>query len=75
MATITAILARWTEAPDAGGVVFTGSVRFSEDTQEHVHATVLPPAHRICRLLGLSPGGFEIQREFHFEAAHTAAAR
>jgi len=60
VATITAILARWTEPPLPDGVVFTGPVRFSEDTQKHARATVLPLVHRIYRLLGLAPGGFEI---------------
>ena len=60
VATITAILARWTEAAHPEGAVFTGPVRFSEDTRRHIQATVLPLAHRISRLLGLAPGGFEI---------------
>ena len=60
MATVTAIIARWADAPRPEGAVFTGSFRFSEDTQRHIQATVLPLAHRICSLLGLAPGGFEI---------------
>ncbi|MBM3748233.1 MAG: hypothetical protein FJW34_20815 [Acidobacteria bacterium] len=60
VATITGILTCWTEPPLPEGVAFTGPVRFSEDTQKHARATVLPLVHRICRLLGLAPGGFEI---------------
>ena len=70
VATITAILARWDEVSSAQGVVFSGPVRFADDTQRHLRATVLPLVQRLCQSLGLALGSFEVSAVNLAAASH-----